>query len=50
MVNDLLAWLKYRQGEAMFFKVDFEKTYDMINLGFLYSMMSQIGFPDLWRV
>ncbi|XP_035838804.1 secreted RxLR effector protein 78-like [Helianthus annuus] len=33
----------------MLFKVDFEKEFDSINWGFLDSVLSQIGFPGLWR-
>lgn len=49
MVNEIVSWAKKRKMKTLMFKVDFEKAYDMVNWGFLDSVMRQMGFPDLWR-
>jgi len=31
------------------FKVDFEKTYDSVDLNYLDSVMANMNFPTIWR-
>jgi hypothetical protein len=35
--------------ELMLFKVDFEKGYDLVDWGYLDSVMDKMCFPTLWR-
>lgn len=49
IANELVDDAKKRKKEAMFFKIDFEKAYDSVNLMFLDFMMSAMGFSPSWR-
>jgi len=35
--------------ELMLFKVDFEKAYDSVDMGYLDAVMRKMAFPMLWR-
>lgn len=50
----MLIILEYKSGptskiKATLFKVDFKKTYDMVNSNFLGLVLLQMQFPPLWR-
>ncbi|MFS7889004.1 putative RNA-directed DNA polymerase [Helianthus anomalus] len=49
VVNEVLEWLKRRKKKAFLLKIDFEKAYDNVNWAFLLSILSQMGFPSMWR-
>jgi hypothetical protein len=35
--------------ELLLFKVDFEKSYDSVDWGYLDAVMGKMDFPPLWR-
>ncbi|XP_022014063.1 uncharacterized protein LOC110913550 [Helianthus annuus] len=49
IVNELVSWAKKSKGKMLLFKVDFEKAFDSLSWEFLDSILSQMGFPALWR-
>ncbi|GAU32122.1 hypothetical protein TSUD_218730 [Trifolium subterraneum] len=49
VVNELLDLAKRRKDKCLFFKVDFERAYDMVNWNFLDYMMGRMGFAEGWR-
>ncbi|MFS7991078.1 putative RNA-directed DNA polymerase [Helianthus anomalus] len=49
IISEAVNWLKKKKRKAFLFKLDFEKAYDNVNWGFVDSVMSQMGFPQLWR-
>ena len=49
IANEAVDEARKLKKELMLFKVDFEKAYDLINWIYLETVMSQIGFPTLWR-
>jgi hypothetical protein len=40
---------KRMKKELLMFKVDFEKSYDSVDLNYLDSVMANMNFPTLWR-
>ena len=44
VVNEILAWAKMAKKQMILFKVDFEKTFDMLNWGFLDDFKSKCVF------
>ncbi|KAJ0897860.1 putative RNA-directed DNA polymerase [Helianthus annuus] len=48
IINELISWIKKSKMKAFFLKIDFEKAYDNVNWNFVTSILSQMGFPDLW--
>lgn len=38
-----------RKKELFLFKVDFEKSYDTIDWGYIEEVLWKMGFPTLWR-
>lgn len=48
VLNELVDLAKTKKNECMFFKVDFEKTYDTIYWSFLFYMMERLGFNSTW--
>nr|GEX56985.1 hypothetical protein [Tanacetum cinerariifolium] len=49
IVEEILSWAKKQKKRFLFFKVDFEKTFDTLSWSFLDSIMSQMGFSSKWR-
>jgi hypothetical protein len=48
VVNEVLDLAKKTSKECMVFKVDFEKTYDSVDWGFLEYMLRRFGFCEKW--
>jgi hypothetical protein len=49
IVNEVVDDAKKRKKELLMFKVDFEKTYDSVEWGYLDSVMIKMGFSIKWR-
>jgi len=48
VVNEVMEEIKKRKNNYIFFKVDYEKTYDSVDRGFLYYMLERLGFCGRW--
>ncbi|WJX67429.1 hypothetical protein P8452_51895 [Trifolium repens] len=48
VVNEVIDYAKKSGKECVIFKVDFEKVYDSVDLGFLEYMLRRFGFGDKW--
>ena len=48
MANEVLEEMKRKKKSCVFFKVDYEKTYDSISWEFIYYMLESVGFCDKW--
>lgn len=46
--DELISWIRKRKAKAFMFKVDFEKTFDCLNWGYLNSIMTQMNFEQKW--
>jgi len=49
IANEIVDEAHRGKKELILFKVDFEKAYDSIDLGYLDEVMGKMGFPALWR-
>ena len=49
LANEVVDEARKCQKELLLFKVDFEKTYNSIDWGYLQTVMARMGFPTLWR-
>ncbi|KAJ0870075.1 putative RNA-directed DNA polymerase [Helianthus annuus] len=49
IINELVSWGRKCKKKMLLFKVDFEKAFDSLNWDFLLSVLTQMGFPALWR-
>jgi len=49
IANELLDEARKTKKELMLFKVDFEKSYDSVDWGYLDKVMRKMAFPVLWR-
>lgn len=49
ILNELCRWAKNTKKKLLLFKVYFDKASDSLNLGYLESMLSQMGFGIKWR-
>ncbi|GJR12603.1 RNA-directed DNA polymerase, eukaryota [Tanacetum coccineum] len=49
IVNEVLSWCKFKQKQAMVFKVDFAKAYDSVRWDFLDDVLEAFGFGFKWR-
>lgn len=49
IINEVFSWAKKTGKELLLFKVDFDKAFYSVNLEFLDSAMSQMGFGSKWR-
>ena len=49
VANEAVDKARRFNKEMPLFKVDFEKTYDSVDLSYLDVVMSQMNFPTLWR-
>lgn len=48
IVNEILDWYKKKKKILMFFKVDFEKHFDLVSWDFLERVMLFLGFGYKW--
>lgn len=48
VANEVVQWWKLSKQRGVILKLDFEKAYDSVNWGFLFSMMSNFGFGEKW--
>ncbi|GAU22999.1 hypothetical protein TSUD_98280 [Trifolium subterraneum] len=49
IANEVVDDARKLHKELILFKVDFEKTYDSVDWGYLETVMRQMAFPTLWR-
>jgi len=49
VANEIVDEAHRCKKELLLFKVDFEKTFDSVDWGYLIEVMSKMGFPLLWR-
>nr|GFB88556.1 RNA-directed DNA polymerase, eukaryota, reverse transcriptase zinc-binding domain protein [Tanacetum cinerariifolium] len=48
ILNEMLSWCKKRKKQSLFFKVDFEKAFDLVRWDFLDDVLRKFGFGDKW--
>nr|GEX48186.1 RNA-directed DNA polymerase, eukaryota [Tanacetum cinerariifolium] len=48
ILNEVLHWCKRKNKKAMFFKVDFAKSYDSVRWDFLIDVLEAFGFGPIW--
>lgn len=48
IANEIVDGWKKAKKKGLLLKLDFEKAFDTINLGFLFSMLSNFGFGSKW--
>jgi len=48
VVNEVLEEMKRKKKSCVFFKVDYEKTYDSMGWDFIYYMLGRLGFCEKW--
>ncbi|PNX56678.1 cysteine-rich receptor-like protein kinase [Trifolium pratense] len=49
IANEVVDEARKFKKDLMLFKVDFEKAYDSVDLGYLDDVMGRMSFPVLWR-
>ncbi|XP_045831124.1 uncharacterized protein LOC123922453 [Trifolium pratense] len=49
IANEVVDEARKSKKELMLFEVDFEKAYDLVDLGYLDEVMGRMSFPTLWR-
>ncbi|GAU49412.1 hypothetical protein TSUD_374310 [Trifolium subterraneum] len=49
IANEVVDEARKTKKELLLFKVDFEKAYDSVDLGYLDAFMGRMSFPILWR-
>jgi len=49
IANEVVDEASRSKKELLFFKVDFEKAYDLVDWGYLDAVMERMSFPVLWR-
>ncbi|XP_022026958.1 uncharacterized protein LOC110927989 [Helianthus annuus] len=48
MSNEVSSWAKKYGKKLFMLTIHFDKAYDNVNWEFLFSVMDQMGFPQLW--
>lgn len=48
VANEVLEEAKRAKKSCIFFKVDYEKAYDLVKWEFIYYMLGRLGFCDKW--
>jgi hypothetical protein len=49
IANEVVDEARKAKNELLLFKVDFEKTYDSVDWGYLDEVLRKMEFPPLWR-
>nr|KAJ0214831.1 hypothetical protein LSAT_V11C400224590 [Lactuca sativa] len=49
IINELCSWAKKQSDKILFFKVDFNKEFYMVNWEYLDHIQMQMGFGERWR-
>ncbi|GAU30291.1 hypothetical protein TSUD_385120 [Trifolium subterraneum] len=49
IANEVVDDARRGKKDLLLFKVDFEKTYDSVDWGYLDEVMLKMNFPNLWR-
>lgn len=48
IANEAVDWWKKHKKKGLILKLDFEKAFDSVNWEFLWSMLTNFGFRELW--
>ncbi len=48
LARESMGWAEESNQRLVLLMLDFEKTYDKINWGFLFEVLWILGFCDLW--
>ena len=48
VANEALEEVKRRKSSCIFFKVDYEKAYNLVDWDFIYYMLQRLGFCEKW--
>nr|GEX41989.1 putative RNA-directed DNA polymerase, eukaryota, reverse transcriptase zinc-binding domain protein [Tanacetum cinerariifolium] len=48
ILNEVLNWCKRKRKQAMFFKLDFAKAYDLVRWDYLLDILQAFGFGPNW--
>ncbi|GJV91444.1 RNA-directed DNA polymerase, eukaryota, partial [Tanacetum coccineum] len=48
ILNEILHWCKRKKKQAMFFKVDFAKAYDLVRWDYFLDVLEAFGFGQIW--
>ncbi|GKD58349.1 RNA-directed DNA polymerase, eukaryota [Tanacetum coccineum] len=49
IINELLSWCRHKKQQAMVFKVDFAKAYNLVRWDYLDDVLFSFGFSVKWR-
>nr|GEX00122.1 putative RNA-directed DNA polymerase, eukaryota, reverse transcriptase zinc-binding domain protein [Tanacetum cinerariifolium] len=49
IVNEAIQWCKKKKKQALIFKVDFKKAYDLVRWDYLDDVLDKFGFRIKWR-
>ncbi|GKB58295.1 RNA-directed DNA polymerase, eukaryota [Tanacetum coccineum] len=48
ILNEIIAWCKRKNKQALIFKVDFAKAYDSVRWDYLFDVLNAFGFGPNW--
>ncbi|MCI26969.1 cysteine-rich receptor-like protein kinase [Trifolium medium] len=49
IANEVVDEVHKSKKKLLLFKIDFEKSYDSVNWGYLYAVMGRMSFQILWK-
>lgn len=49
IANEIFKWAKANKTKAVLLKIDFQKSYDTLNWGFIDHVLDLMGFGRTWR-
>ncbi|GKC09431.1 RNA-directed DNA polymerase, eukaryota [Tanacetum coccineum] len=49
ILNELISWCKTRKEQAVMFKVDFQKAFDLVRWDHLDDILGKFGFGNKWH-